>query len=503
LRNGWSPARLLLLLAYIVAFDIQFYIRPQFTMTAALAAQAAMVLWVAGTWRGEALSWPALIFFLGLMTLAAAVRFESCILVVMLAAPALVGCVVRVWRNAGAGTPWPRRLRQLVDIAGVPFAAAGLLMIGAKIYNDEAYRSQGGWSSFHDFNYLRAQFTDYDRATYSPETRWIFDEAGWSENDFCLLQYWFFPDPKVYNVRTFKQVLAHFPRGWSSHWVEGLRYELDDEPHLRMMFLAAVLPIFFMSRKDGSRTVYMLTLGAMALTFGLLIGYYSRLPAWVTWSILAFPICLSLVLSETGLPRKWIGNPQFLLQAGAIVLMLLLSWEALALSFNWKRDMRGISGKLRDALRRIDPQAHQLYVVVGWGVFELLLSSRDLEALRPFKLFGPGYAIQSPINDARLREFGIEDIYSAMFRRNDVFVFSDPILNRRIIQYVKEHHGISIKAQEVFKAAVTPYHLFGVYRFSETPRSVETVGILEKERLALDDDDGDEAGVNGGADQES
>lgn len=64
-----------------------------------------------------------------------------------------------------------------------------------KIYYD---RDQS-WKDFFALNKLKSRFIDWGHTVYNDETKHIFDEVGWSRNDYHMLLTWFFADEELYS----------------------------------------------------------------------------------------------------------------------------------------------------------------------------------------------------------------------------------------------------------------------------------------------------------------
>src|SRR5439155_25573 len=79
--------------------DVFLYTVPQFTVTAGLAATAAVLLWLS---RGSARPWTplTLVLFPALLALSAAWREHSCLMVLAVAAPLAAARIVWDWRTA-------------------------------------------------------------------------------------------------------------------------------------------------------------------------------------------------------------------------------------------------------------------------------------------------------------------------------------------------------------------------------------------------------------------
>jgi hypothetical protein len=137
---------------------------------------------------------------------------------------------------------------------------------------------------------------------------------------------------------------------------------------------------------------------------------------------------------------------------------------------------------LREALARLHHRSDQLYVV--WGglfPFELLLTDADFEELKDFNMLPLGFLTQSPVFEARMRQFGIDDVYRAIFENPKVYLIASDRLNKFFIEYVREHYGKEIAPDcllEVDLAKGVGYEFstrqrytapykFAVYKFSE------------------------------------
>jgi hypothetical protein len=92
----------------------------------------------------------------------------------------------------------------------------------------------------------------------------------------------------------------------------------------------------------------------------------------------------------------------------------------------------------------------QLYVT--WGAsfpYELVPPLDPLREFRDLRILSLGVMTQSPVTAARMTEFGIDDLYRALYERDDILLISTDAHNRLLEQFVREHHGVSIAAVPV------------------------------------------------------
>src|SRR5262249_19187428 len=150
-------------LSYFLIFDLYFYVRPHFTITAAVAALAATLLWLDSVLNGRTLRGWELAAFLLLVMLSALIRPQSCLLMSAVGLPNLLFAAMHYCFTGRAWAGMSRR-RWLSQGVFIPPALAAVVVLAGQLYDAYAYRSTPGWADFHEFNDLRAQFTDCLRA---------------------------------------------------------------------------------------------------------------------------------------------------------------------------------------------------------------------------------------------------------------------------------------------------------------------------------------------------
>src|SRR5262249_34227035 len=93
----------------------------------------------------------------------------------------------------------------------LPLVIAGAITAGLRVSQSYFYGSTPGWEHFEQFNKLRAQFTDYQAAPFNDDSRAVYKQAGWTENDYTMLINWFFENPQLYSIEKFKEILSQTP----------------------------------------------------------------------------------------------------------------------------------------------------------------------------------------------------------------------------------------------------------------------------------------------------
>lgn len=471
-----SAGRVLLLASYVVVFDFHAHVHPHFTVTAAMAAQAAVLLWVERAVGGRDMGAARWLSFLALVLASTLVRVEACLLIGAAAAPAVAYLAVRLaLAQRGGSVP---------AFAGAvaPFIAGVLLAAAAKAYNDREYARAPGWQGFYEFNTLRAQLTDYGRAPFGPGTKAVYDEVGWSANDDLMLRRWLFADRQRYSVPKLRRILDSSPPGdphSALFMALGLVRLAEEHPPLRMMTVAAFLPLFITSRH--SAVVAVLGLAGAVVVGVLLVTFLLRCPPSVYAVLLGFAAALPLALPTRAI-RCAARRPGTWLQLGWPVLTAALAAESVAQLRFEAALTTGMHERLTRALATLRPRPDQLYVV--WGgcyPFEMLLGEADFQSLRALKMLATGFCCQSPVSDARLAEFGITDLYRAMWERPDVFVIGGPELNDLFANYVREHYGKRVVARTVLRVRLADggRYDFATRQFRPEPNELQVYQFQE------------------------
>jgi hypothetical protein len=486
-EQKWSWGRLVLILNYFLVFDVYFYLRPHFAITAGVAAQAALLLWLSRLMKRERWGWCSLLIFAGLFLMSSLIRIYSCLLIVLQALPtalfAMAAGPVSLANGSSRNQAGHRTPRKVVP--GLwPLVSCLLIAAAAQIYNDHSYATSAGWEDFYRYNILRAQFTDYRQAPYNLSTKRFFDQVGWSANDLDMLESWFFLDDKLYSRQKFEQILKSIPRSRAQSptaLIQSVALDLSCTGSFKLMLLSVLLPFCFgFWRPAASIPMVLALLSAFVLSVAIILTL-QRLPPWLYVCLLSFGPCLALILPMDG---SWKGLQLWRrCLVGTVITLLLIYGTGAIVQFSRESDVATyLNEKMEAAIGKLDPKPNQLYVVWGGAFpFELILSGKELERWRDFKMLGTGFTAHSPINRTRLREFGIQDIVAALFQRKDVFLIAHGRRVQNFVQYVKEHYGKEIVPVERLQ---TTFGLWRAYdgmsgKITSSPRGFRVYQFVE------------------------
>jgi hypothetical protein len=374
----------------------------------------------------------------------------------------------------------------------LPVVIAGGVTAFLRISQSYVYGSTPGWEHFEDFNKLRAQFTDYQAAPFSDESRAVYERAGWTENDYDMLVSWFFENPRLYSIENFKAILsqAPHPAEEGGKQLTRLLEQLQNDPGMRLMVIGACSCFLFVSRRSGLAGITLMAVTVVIAMVGL-VTVLHRLPPWFSGPLLALVPGAALVLPSPaggtvrrpchnnearGVPssaprtgRFVTGAVRRLRMAAHVRLALqaialgIFGWVLVGALGNWRQESAMICearamflGNLVELQRRPD----RIYVT--WGdvfPYELILNNEDFRTVSRLRIISLGCLSQTPINNERLHELGIEDLYRAMFQdpRVQVFCHRDSV---HFMRYVREHYGKRILAYVLEAKALGEYPIF-------------------------------------------
>jgi hypothetical protein len=450
-------ARCGLYLVYFAVVELVMLNRFQFTTTAFLASQGAIVLlWLAAQRRARQESWSVvcpLVAAVALILVAGMIRLESLAMAALVALP--LG-VFGIWR----GPRW----------ALVPSAvAAGLAMVlvlAAATYHRVSYERDPQWSRFYAYNQLRCKFNDYGWTSYSPQTAQAFATVGWSANDHDMIARWFFDDPALYGEAQLRAVLDAYPwktaRLTSDYVAQMVRRPGQDRSVWAVML---VLPLFVAMVDDRGRARWAVGgCGVAAVALLVAIALNNKLPPMRTYfPLLSFPLSVVLLL-----PLRSLGGGMHAAAQGAepkhrhrlliawrqqsrgmqAVLALLVVGTSMGvyrqcrLSIKTQRDRPALQSFLADARA----ENHKLYVCWEAALpFELVSPLDNLRGWSGVSLFNLTWTQRTPWQEATKRRFGIASLAQAMSERDDIVLVANPAHRAVFVTFVKEHFGNAVE----------------------------------------------------------
>jgi hypothetical protein len=492
-RRGLNWNRLVLVCIYCLAFLLTFFVQPNFSISAAIATQAAMILWLGELAEGRILAGARLWLFIGLILVGGMIRIDACLSQLVVAVP------IGLWLGFGARYSAPHTLpstaeaseEQSAPMTGamafqsaafsfqwmrtlmLPLVIAGGIAGFLRVSQSYVYASTPGWEQFEEFNRLRAQFTDYQAAPFSQESRAVYERAGWTENDYDMLMSWFFENPALYNIEKFKAILSQAarPAVEAGTQLGRLLGQVQNDAGMRLMVVGAFICVFFVDRRGlATITVVASTVATAMITLVMLLH---RLPPWFSGPLLAFVPGAALVVSSpaSGTVKilrhsSWwtVLRSQPRKTALQAIAIGACAWTLIGALSNWRQESAMISqARTTFVANLVEIQRRPKRIYVTWGgvfPFELILDNEDFRTISKLRLIALGCLSQTPINNERLHELGIEDLYRAMFQDPRVQVFCHPDNGAHFMHYVHEHYGKRLEGRLVEAKPLGKYPIF-------------------------------------------
>jgi hypothetical protein len=411
-----------------------FLIVLQFTRVAFLATLAGLLLLV-GVVRDAKPARHAL-WAIPFLMAGALIRFNSFLLAIFVLSPVLGWMLWRARSQTGARGA-------LAVLGGAVIAGFALLS-----FNNWYYAWDEAWRDFYQFNALRVAFTDYGRAEYNEVTAPVFTKVGWTRADVNLIREWCFLDRARFNIQTLQTVLdglasqerATTPRPWRE-----LAEILCADTEVLALWACGAIFLLALRKQSSAR---FLSVGCYFLTSGLCIYLYRdlHLPARVYCP--AFAACAAVILALSAGPRS-IGKASWTagLASAAIVVLLgaLLLWRG-AVMFKENGAFLAAHGQAEDLMKRLKPRPDKLFVL--WGSefpYEDLFVPLSWESPnREFKVLGLSSLAATPFTTARLKEFGLSDLYSILRRQKGIYFISNKGENGVLATYFRDHYRLRI-----------------------------------------------------------
>jgi len=441
LRRKFTWRRFFFFLVYFFSIELYFLNNLQFTITACIAGQSGLLLFLASLGDESRKSRAMLAGGVSLVVLSYIIRTNSFFLMALMAAPVLAVAFHDGRRNRSVV------LKYAVFLG---LTAASVSLLG--LYNKAYYERDPAWQDFFAINALKSRFIDFKHTVYNDDTKPVFDEVGWSRNDYYMLLTWFFADETLYSKENLEKILSHFP-SFKTYLSPGdvVRQFLSV---LSGMFFFLITAAFFSLYALGEKRNRVSIIGTLAVMF-VLMAYLivtKRLPARVYQPMFSFLAAMTLFLAD-GLPvtgRNRFGTTGKAILAFTLLGLVLNVYDQLGNS----GENREKNARFKQTISKINPRDDQLFIV--WGAtlpYTDILPFDNLDFMEHFKLISLGTTLRTPITKKRMEEFSIDDIYTAPYEKDDVFlVVNDTRYLYYYTVYIEEHYDTKIQFRYYYVA---------------------------------------------------
>ncbi len=365
-----------------------------------------------------------------------------------------------------------RRRRAAAHFVGA-LCVFGALHAGAYSWQRAAYAAAPGWEQTLDWMAAKTAFVDHARIAYTPKTRAAFAAAGWSGNDLELLRRWFAWDAQLYSAASMRALEArlHAAGVVPAHNLEWPRLRQVYRTPLALAAVALALAVGLgLPRREALALACACALIG-ALLFGL--GAFLRTPPlrvhMPAWLLACVAPVFWLALREPSAEAR-AGLRRRVSRCVTLATLMTLAWvEACdghvlaAQRSHWGRAAR------RDLERLQIVAARALYL--NWaGLFPMHELVRPLEPFvgRPsgtslyaaHSFFWIGWPARLPINRLWLARHGVNDLYPALWQRDDLILLTQPRHLPVLQRFLLEHRGLRLGSRLVMVGeTVSAYRL--------------------------------------------
>jgi len=430
------------LLLYFGFVELFYLNNIQFTITSCIAAQGGVFLFMSGLKKKTTGRWGMLAASYMLLVISFLVRANGFFLMMLVSLPVMALIL------------WEERRNRSYAAAFLGFwLVVGVTVFGLRTYEKQYYNKDPEWEHFFEFSSLKSRFVDYDHIDYTEETKAVFDEVGWSRNDLNLMRSWFHADEDLYSIENLRKITSRFP-SYKTYLSFGQVISIILDKILNQKFfilLAAFFMLYVKGGEEGNRRKILSALVFMLAVIAYLI-VTKRLPNRVLQPMLSFFVLTTLYFNTRDIDsfssvRKIINTVFIIILSFALTGFLIGQLQEGRIK---KVENLG----LKKTVSELDPSADQLYVVWGASVpWENIRPFDTLDFIRDWKLIILGTTLRTPITKKRMNQFGIDNIYKALFEKDNVFLV---VRNNRYLyyykQFVQEHYDTRVQFENIFRS---------------------------------------------------
>ena len=455
-RHGKLLSVLLLLCTFY-----ESYVSLQYTKTAAVVTAAGFVLLFESvrTKRTEG-KFPAALIVIGdLLLLYGALLRSSAFLL----SSALLLCVglyelYRLYKESGKG----RFFKKLLDYAAV-FAPVLCLVFLLFAFDRQAYKTDGNWNAFMEYNNTRMALLDYryDLLDYAANAERL-KSLGISENDALLYLTWQFGDDRVLRTEFMETVLAGAqPRAVDGALFKAFASSLFEElyslsalvPGLFCVLALLVLSSFAGNRAEKKSFLLYLLLNAGALS--VILFYYQYSGRWNHRVVSALFLVLLLGLffeSSVHVQGEEVNKREQELFKAELLAIALVAFFNIGLLLDnqftyrdYQREEPAYAAQLA-AMRKDKDKLFVMDMFTFQRAYQYdVFTAYPVGSLDNAVLAGSWF-VNSPITRAITKGYGYANPFEALEKGNGDVVLLDNCYPEEKAQYLSEHTGQTFEA---------------------------------------------------------
>ncbi len=430
----------------------------QFTIVAGIAGVAGVLgLLVAEDDKNR-------LFALLLIAISALIRFQSCMLVVVMFAPIYAYKIIsfKSLQDIFKNSAWIKYL--FVSIA---------LSFGLEYLNMSHHNNYDKTIRFYSFNSARGEILDKGalRSFSTQERKSILNKVGWSENDYYMLINWFFMNQEIYNIESFEELAKYRPKKDFKNFMKHIGDEKTVEEIKDVIKLPVIFHFFLIL---SAVSIYCFSLEKLIFTalayawFFLtyfLIGFFFRTPPERVFIVMSLATAISFFAICIIKPKKGIFDVTsseylklLLILIGLYPIQKIIRDNRYTMAHNWTyyyKESNYQKEALQSAIEDLTNRGN-IELLVSWGAafpYEYIKPFEDISYLKKINIFSLGTHQVTPEARAVLAKLSVSDLYTAIAERPGVYLLIGKAYNfieTQLYQtYMIERYGKQVQWQEI------------------------------------------------------
>jgi hypothetical protein len=337
------------------------------------------------------------------------------------------------------------------------FAMSAIIIFSSFNYLNNVYylKSSPNWQDY--FNFLPPLALVLITADKIPdsELKDALEKVNWSDNDYLMLNYWFYTDTRVFSTENLQNFSDSRPIKISL-W-QGLKNtfkNLREEWLLEIKYLA-LLSIFLMLFAPKQRLFFTFFIFWQFSIMYYLINY-QYFPFRVAESMFAFTAFFLILCAELS-PFIKIGK-KIILRINEHLIVTCLIMLAVLSTPNAIKSLRYESNRNHILSNQLIETLQEMYNLNKSGIFIQQASALNWRKLSPFvskqdlpklNFIWLAWQINSPPYLELLQKLKIDDLPSAIATRKDIYLItSEPYLSY-YQKYMQEHYNQDVKMESI------------------------------------------------------
>lgn len=403
-------------------------VRVQFTQTSQIATFTGYAILMFSNRNIKMLIFASLFLSIGLM-----MRWEGFIIASFIVIPSLFFSLY--FSN--------EKLVYAIKIIVLPLIIPLLL----KVYHEQYYDNKAGWHehlAFHKEHVLLFDYIYLDRLT--PEnTKQIFKQSGWNNNDWNMLSNFFIEDDSIFSTNKMKRLTIgnNYIDYFNNKNLERLKrvaqmYVVPYSLHLLFIALCFVIIPSIVAKKYDNIFKYLLQGHLWVLLFFCIVVLFFRMPALRYIMIPLFFPAYCAMFFNTSIVISFFSKSKLIPIFTAIFFIALIGVKLSAFQFERNKHL-GYQKDFKDEIAFLKRYEDNFLVLFDWGTPHaakgLFTSNKDYNDITAWYA---GNDLRSPTIRNRLKRLGIDKITTALpNNKNMLLVTCKTCKNNTLFPYIK------------------------------------------------------------------